>query len=296
MKGAPVPILVNPAAGRRGEASAGRIERALERVGAPADVRRVEASALRDEVRRLVDARVPVVGIAGGDGSLLSAADVLAGTATALLPVPTGTLNHFARRVGIETLDHAAAVAARGTVRQLPIGLVDDRVFLNTATFGLYADVVRRRERLRRWLGKWPAAGVGFATRLAGLRQLDLTLEVGGKQLHRRTPLVWVGMGWGSFPLVHEAAERRLSPDLEIVVLRPGGRLGAVALLVRLFLVIRGRVRPVDDPALELLHARHLVIHADHAVGTTLDGEIDRIRTPLYVGVRDAALRILAAA
>lgn len=38
------------------------------------------------------------------------------------------------------------------------------------------------------------------------------------------------------------------------------------------------------------------MIHADHAGGTTLDGEIDRIRTPLYVGVRDAALRILAAA
>lgn len=295
MMTSPVPILVNPAAGRGGEASAGRIERAMEKAGASGEVRRVEGHAIVGALRRLVDAGVPAVGVAGGDGSLVTAAGVLVGTGTALVPIPTGTLNHFARRMGIKTIADAAAVVATGTPRRLPIGVVDDRVFLNTATFGLYADVVRRREKLRRWLGKWPAAGVGFASRLAGLRQLEVTLEVGGERLQRRTPLVWIGMGWGSFPLVHEAAERRMSPDLEIVILRPSGRLGAVALLARLSVAIRSRVRPLDDPALELLHARHVLIHAEHRVGTTLDGEIEQLSTPVFVGVQDDALTILAA-
>lgn len=291
----PVPILVNPAAGRGGAASAGRIERALEAAGASGEVRLVDAPEMEGELRSLVGRGVPAVGIAGGDGSMLTAAGVLVGTATALIPIPSGTLNHFARRVGIESLDDAAAVVAHGTPRRLPVGVVDHRVFLNTATLGLYADVVRRRERLRPSLGKWPAAGVGFATRIGGLRQLELTIEVAGERLHRRTPLVWIGMGWGSFPLVHEAAERRGSPDLEIVILRPGGRWGALTLLARLSVAIRSRVRPVDDPALEFLHARHLLIHADHRVGTTLDGEILRLPTPVFAGVQDDALTILAA-
>lgn len=291
----PIPVLVNPRAGRGGDAALRRIEEALSKAGARAVVRRVEAARLEAELRELVAAGEPAVGVAGGDGTLLTAASIVAGTGTALAPIPTGTLNHFARRIGAEDLERSAAAIARGTRINVPLGIVDDRVFLNTATFGLYADVVRRRERLRRWLGKWPAAAVGFAGRIAGLRQMELVLEVDGQRLHRRTPLVWVGIGWGSFPLVHEAAERRASPDLEIVVMRPRGRIGALALMARVSLAIRARVSPRNDPALEFLHARWALIHSDHRVGLTRDGEIDRLTTPVFIGIQDQALSVLSA-
>lgn len=292
----PVPVLVNPRAGRGGEAPIRRIEQALAEAGAVAAVEPVEAHLLEAELRRLAGEGIPAVGVAGGDGTLVTAASVLAGTRTALVPIPTGTLNHFARRVGIESVEQGAAAIASGRRLDLPVGIVDDRAFLNTATFGLYADVVRRRERLRRWLGKWPAAVVGFAGRIAGFRQMDLVLEVDGQRLRRRTPLLWVGMGWGSFPLVHEAQERRASPDLEIVVLRPRGRIGSLALMARLSVAIRSRVWPVDDPALEFLHARWALIHADHRIGVTLDGEIDRLSTPVFIGIQDEALSVIGPA
>lgn len=290
----PVPVLVNPRSGRTGGASVRQVERAIEAAEVPAVVRAVDGRDLEQEIRGLVEAGAPIVAVAGGDGSMLTAAGVLAGTPTALVPLPTGTLNHFAKKVGIGSLEDGAASIAHGRSSRLPVGIVDDRTFLNTATFGLYADVVRRREALRRWFGKWPAAGIGFASRIAGLRQLDLTLEVGEERITRRTPLVWIGLGWGSFPLVHEATERRGSPDLEIVILRPSGRWGALTLLGRLSLAIRSRTRPLDDPALEFLHARKVLIYAEHRVGTTLDGEMDRLATPIYVGVQDQALAVIA--
>ncbi|HET8654300.1 MAG TPA: diacylglycerol kinase family protein [Longimicrobiaceae bacterium] len=286
-------MFVNARAGYLRGSNPGAVERALREAGVPVEVRGVAAADLGRALTKAVRDGVDRVGVAGGDGTQLIAAQALAGTGTALVPVPTGTLNHFARRVGIPDLATAAAALA-GPDRSMPLGVVDDELFLNTATLGLYADVVRRRERRRRWMTKWPAAALAFAEALARLRHLDLALEVDGEHLERRTPLLWVGVGWGSFPFVHEAPERRRQPDLEIVVLRPGSRLGALALMARLSLLLHGRERPVEDPALEVLHARRLVVRAHHPIGVTLDGEVRRLRAPVLLAVQDAALRVCA--
>lgn len=293
MTGDPVPLFVNARAGRGGEDLVREIREALDAANTAADIRFTDPRDLADELAAARAGGAPMVAVSGGDGTLLTAADALAGSETALAAVPTGTLNHFARRLGIETVEDAAAAIATGRVARAPLGVVDDTVFLNTATFGLYADVVRRREAMRRWLGKWPAAVIAFAGRTLRLRQLDLVLEVEGRRLHRRTPLLWIGMGRGSFPFVHESDERRSSPELEIVVIRATRRLGVLRLLGRLSLAIRARSIPLADPGLEVLHARWVLIRARHpGVGVTLDGEIFRLTTPIFVGVADGALRV----
>jgi diacylglycerol kinase family enzyme len=288
----PVPVLVNARAGQAGEGALRSVIAALEEAGVNARVRAVDPARLAEEVERAAR-EADVVAVCGGDGTQLTAAEVLAGEAVALAPLPTGTLNHFARRLGLEDVPAAVAALAGGRSSCLPVGVVDDRIFLNTATFGLYADVVRRRERLRRWMGKWPAAAVALAIRVIRMRRLEVILEVEGKRLYRKTPLVWVGLGWGSFPRVHEAPERRRSPDLEIVVLRPRGRFGVVRLLARFARDLLWRQRPVEDPALEVFHARWVLIRARRRIGVTLDGEVLRAQSPVFVAVQDDALRVV---
>jgi diacylglycerol kinase family enzyme len=102
-------------------------------------------------------------------------------------------------------------------------------------------------------------------------------------------------VGWGSFPLVQQAPERRASPDLEIVVVRPVGRLGMLRLLLRLSMQLRSRDRPVEDPALEVLHARRLLLRADRRIGVTLDGEVLRSASPVFLAVQDDALPVVTA-
>lgn len=289
---AAVTVLFNPRAGRRGQDPRRRLTELLRHHGVAARVEAVEPDRLAEAVRDLVRRGVEVVAVCGGDGTLLTAASELAGTRTALLPVPTGTLNHFARRLELDDPDRAVRALVDGRTVRVPVGVVDERIFLNTATFGLYADVVRRRERLRPWLSKWPAAAVALTMRFLQFRQLEITLEVGGRTIRRETPLLWVGVGRGSFPLVHEAPEQRWDAELEIVVMRPGGRAGLLRLLARVPLHLLRRRRPILDPVLEVIHARTLLIRARHSVGVTLDGEVLRLRPPIFVATQQGALRV----
>ena len=174
-----VPILINVGAGLGGGADAEeRIRAALDEAGVAGEVRAVAASQLTGSLRELARSGARVVGVAGGDGTLLAAAEALAGGETALAPFPTGTLNHFSRRLGISDLATAATSLGDAREARAPVGVMDDRIFLNTATFGIYADVVRRRERWRPYLRKWGAASVSFLTAFIRMNEVEVGLEV----------------------------------------------------------------------------------------------------------------------
>jgi diacylglycerol kinase family enzyme len=48
----------------------------------------------------------------------------------------------------------------------------------------------------------------------------------------------------------------------------------------------------VEDPALEVIHARSLLIHSSERIGVTLDGEVMRMNGPVFIGVIDRGLRV----
>ena len=107
-------------------------------------------------------ARCAVLGVAGGDGTVSAAAGVATRRGVPLLVVPSGTLNHFAHDVGVESVADAVAAVRAGTAVRVDVGLAGDQVFVNTASIGLYVDLVRFRGRWERRLGKWPAMAVGL--------------------------------------------------------------------------------------------------------------------------------------
>jgi diacylglycerol kinase family enzyme len=289
----PVPVFVNESAGGRRQALED-VQAAFREAGVAAELQVIDPSRLADEIADAAGRGAAIVAVGGGDGSIRTAAEVLAGSETVLAPLPLGTLNHFARRLGLGELKEAVEAIASRRVVLVPLGVVDDRVFLNTATFGLYAEVVRRREQLERWLTKWPAAAVASAATLLRMRSLDVVLDVDGKALHRRTPLVWVGVGRSSFPFAHEAPLHGEKAVLEVVVVRPGRGPGALRLIVRLLVRLIRRKAPGADPGLEVLHARSVLLRARHHVGSTLDGEVFRWDPPLLVSIQEDALRVVA--
>lgn len=270
---------------------AGALARALgkDRV----HVRAVAPRNLERDIAAAVARHHPVIGIAGGDGTLRTAARILAGTASALLPVPTGTLNTFARRAGIHSAAQAGAALDHGRVVALPVGTMNGDVFLNTLTIGEYSRVVRMRESWRTRVGKWPAALLAFIAACATLRRVRVTLNVDGHTFTRRTPFLWVGMGWGSFPRVDEARERRRHPDLELAIVRSSGRAAAAGFVLRMGVRMLRRERPIRDRLLEVMHTRRLELDSHHRVDATADGEVLRLRPPVRIGIRDDALRVL---
>ncbi len=91
------------------------------------------------------------LGMAGGDGSLAAVAEVAIERDVPFLAVPFGTRNHFARDIGLDREDPLAALAAfEGSEQRVDVGRVNERIFLNNVSLGLYARLVHRREGHRR--------------------------------------------------------------------------------------------------------------------------------------------------
>jgi diacylglycerol kinase family enzyme/membrane-associated phospholipid phosphatase len=134
-----------------------------------------------------VDARI--LGIAGGDGSVQLAAGLAADKGLPLLVVPAGTFNHFAADLGVRSAQDAVDAVRAGDSVLVDVAQAGQQSFLNTASTGVYVDLVRAREELEERLGKWPAVVVALVRVLRGSRPQDLV--VNGRR--RRIWLLFVG-------------------------------------------------------------------------------------------------------
>jgi diacylglycerol kinase family enzyme len=95
---------------------------------------------------------VDAVVVLAGDGTLSEAADGLAGSATALAPLPGGSTNVFARSIGVpydpvQAAERLVVSLARSSFRRIGIGVADGRRFLFHAGLGLDAAVIGQVER-----------------------------------------------------------------------------------------------------------------------------------------------------
>lgn len=132
------------------------------------------------------------IGVAGGDGTVAAAATVAGERNLPLVVVPAGTLNHFARDVGVYDLQEAVDAAQTGEAVAVDLGVVelqdDDQpvqrqYFLNTASLGCYSDLVRLREKWQRRWGKWPAFAAALVTSLHNAQPMRVKLDGREQQL-----------------------------------------------------------------------------------------------------------------
>src|SRR5688572_16239962 len=114
-----IPAFVNPSAG-----SAPDVLKLLH-ADARFEVREVDAESLSAAVRAAAKAGASRILVSGGDGTIASAADALAGTECELAVLPGGTLNHFARDLGLPRDDLGACleIAATGEARSIDVGM-----------------------------------------------------------------------------------------------------------------------------------------------------------------------------
>ena len=153
-------------------------------------VRELEEGEDLDAVLRgLADEGLAVIGVAGGDGSVGCAANVACDRDRVLWVVPGGTLNHFARDLGLTTPEEALESLAAGRIARVDMGEAGAVGFVNNASIGVYGDLVRRRESLEHRMPKRLALLVAAARTLRTATAMDLSID--GE--HRRAYLVFAG-------------------------------------------------------------------------------------------------------
>ncbi len=128
--------------------------------------------------------KADVVLVAGGDGTVSCAAGKLAGTKKALGVLPAGTMNLFARSLGIPLdLKEAASALAGGSIRPVDMGSANDRRFVHHFTVGLHPQLLRARSHLTyrsRW-GKILATIRAFRDVVNAPAKFPAELQIGGE-------------------------------------------------------------------------------------------------------------------
>jgi diacylglycerol kinase family enzyme len=288
-------VLTNPAAGTKAD-HVGELREALAQAGAEViDVRQVPGDQLTNAARLAAgEGAVDAIIAAGGDGTVSAIAAGLIGGAVPLGVLPTGTLNHFARDLGLgTTLSDAAQIIAAGHVTAIDVGEVNGRPFINNSSIGIYPHIVGKRDRQRQRLGrgKWLAMLLAAISVFRRFPTVRVRLGVGDRSILRTTPFVFVGNNPYDITLTTLGQRKRLDTgELRVYFTNRTGRFGLLRLALRALL---GRLEQSRD--FNSLNVTELWIESPrHAIRTAVDGEVIRLAPPLHYQIRPGALRVLA--
>ena len=244
-------------------------------------------------IEAAVAARPDVVVAGGGDGTVSSVAAALVDTGIALGVLPLGTLNHFAKDLGMPLeLEAAVRAIVEGECVAVDVGEVNGRVFINNSSLGLYPDIVRDRERQQKRLGrgKWPA--LAWAS-LAALRRypfLGVRLRIDGVDRIFRTPFVFIGNN--AYEMEGFAIGERRALDGARLSLYAAHRPGRWRLLLLVLHALFGRLRQARD--FDALLATEIVVESRrHRLRVATDGEVTVMTPPLRYRCRPASLRVI---
>lgn len=229
-----------------------------------------------------------VIAAVGGDGTLSSVAAELVGTKALFAPLPGGTLNHFTKDLSIpQDLAEAIAHLNRTIPRKIDVATVNDTVFLNNSSIGLYPSSLQTRERLEKGtLAKWPAAIVAVLRALARYRSLTITID----EETFKTPFLFVGNN--DYHLDDPAANGRNKLDqglLSVYAIASASRWGLIKILGRALI---GKLDTADE--MKIWKTSRLTIHAKKkSLKVSRDGELEKISTPLEYKVVAGGLNVI---
>jgi YegS/Rv2252/BmrU family lipid kinase len=271
-----------------------KVARALKKAGVEAEIELIGGSDCAVRCRAIAERGDELLVVGGGDGTIRAAASVLVGTKTLLGILPLGTLNHFARDLGIPTkLADAAKLIAERPARQVDVAEMNDRIFINNSAIGLYPLLVVDRDSQRKRLGRPKAVAMIVASirTLVRFGHQRLTLTVNDREGQVDTPLLFVGNNEYRTDLP-AAGQRESLEDgrLSVLVMRKKTRRGFIAASVRALL---NRARADDMVRLDGVE-RLRVSSRKRRLAVSLDGEVVRVEPPLDYSIRPKALRVIA--
>ena len=288
-----IAVILNPASGSgTGESAVQKITELFAARGAEATVTLAHGGkALREAADAAVQAGCRTLVAGGGDGTVNALAGAVVGRDVRLGVLPLGTLNHFAKDLGIP-LDLGAAVdvVLDGRAQPVDLGEVNGRIFLNNSSIGVYPSIVELRNRYGgSGMAKWAAAL--WAT-LAVLRRrpfLGVRIETPDRAVVRRTPFVFVGNNEYRMVGLRAASRESLTGGrLAVYVMDAGGRRGLLRLAWQVFWRGAEQARELDLMLVE----EAAVETRRRTLQVALDGEVIVLASPLRYRSLPQAVRV----
>ena len=275
-------LIMNP---RSGDGKVGKfdLKRKAEALGAEVfllgGADHVDVAAV---ARKAITEGADLLGVAGGDGTQALVAGIAAEHGIPFMVISAGTRNHFALDLGLDREDPSTCLAALSEAVELRIdlGMINQRTFVNNASFGAYAEVVEtpayRGDKLGTTLNTLPEL-------LQGHRGARLHVQADGAQLEAPQALLVSNNPYGAGDIAGLSRRSRLDR----------GVLGVVGITVSSARQAAGLLRGSHGAGLKLLTAKQITITADDPqIPVGVDGESVLMSTPVTCTVSPGALRV----
>jgi diacylglycerol kinase family enzyme len=288
-------ILVNSSAGgadrAKCEERVEQIRAAFAALGAETEVFLCEPARLTRTARQLASRSFDAVIAAGGDGTVSAVAAGLTGTAMPLAVIPLGTLNHFAKDLAMPLgIEDAVRAIHGGANEPIDVGEVNGRVFINNSSIGLYPEavIVRDDQRKRGWK-KFPAMLLAGARVLWRFPLLAICVTTPERTVATKTPLVFFGNN--EYRTTLPAVGKRDALDKGVLAVHT---VRAKSRVKMLWLVARALFRKpevIDEFETQQVTEATVRCKKKHLI-VALDGEVQRMRSPLSYRIRPGALLV----
>jgi diacylglycerol kinase family enzyme len=292
-KPAGISVIINARSGKAASADAGgEIQAAFAKAGTQVRIERVYNPGDLPARARQAAGRGDLLVAAGGDGTIGAVAGVAVESRSTMGVLPMGTLNHFAKDLGLPLdLEKAAAAIVAGRTRDVDVGDVNGRIFVNNSSLGIYPRMLwERRAEQRRGRGKWTAFTIAMSRTWRDYRTLVVRLSIHGVERAVRTPFVFVGNNEYKVEGVELGGRSALTGGLLSVFVAPEcGRFEILTLPIR---ALGNRLTP-DAPFEGFLTESLSVELPARRVNVALDGEVAVMCPSLRYRVRPGALRVL---
>lgn len=271
-----------------------QIEVSFRAAGHEIDVEVIGSSDVETTLDRLgADPAIEVILAGGGDGTISAAANMAWRSDKVLGVLPAGTMNLFARSLGVPlTLTAAIDALAQAPVARCDLGLIDDRPFVHQVSIGLQADVVHEREKNRHpsRFAKILASLRAYLRALFRQKSFRAQLTINGAPHKGRFSFLVVSnnvYGDGHMPYADRLADGLLGV-YSAAPLSPlaGVRLGAD--------LARGAWR--SNPDLDFKPAQEVTVHLTRFIRRRrglIDGELLRLRSKSEIRILPGALKVL---
>ncbi|MGN5236370.1 diacylglycerol/lipid kinase family protein [Rhodococcus sp. SJ-3] len=275
-------LIMNPRSGG-GKATRFDLQHKAEKLGAEVVLLdETNFSAVDELARRAVMNGADLLGVAGGDGTQARVAAVAAEFRVPFMVISAGTRNHFAMDLGLDRDDPTRCLDALrdGVDIRIDLGRINGRAFVNNASFGVYAEVVRspayRDDKTRTVLKMLPDL-------LAGQSGPNLVAQIGDVTVRSPQAVLVSNNRYGGSDLAGMSRRDRLDRGLlGVVTVSVAGAGQAVSLL-----------RRTHARGLTQHETSEVIIDADTAeISVGVDGESLLLTTPVRCTIEPGALRV----
>lgn len=266
----------------------------LEAAGHSVDIGILSGQEITEALRIAAREEADVVMVGGGDGTVSAAAASLMNSDKALAILPAGTMNLFARGLGIPlALDAAVEALAHGEIRRVDIAAANGRLFVHQFSIGIHARLVQLRSRLefRSRLGKlWASVRAAYDA-MTSPPVMNVTLIMGETELSTTTTGIGISnnlFGEGHLPYAD-------IPDGGVIGIYVSSAKSRAEILWLLIAGVIGRWQASEK--IEIHETQTITLKVAPRSGQRLcvmDGELSVLEPVTRIEILPKALRVLA--